>query len=87
MKSRLLALTTFKEKNVKLCHHISKAMPGQRACTLLTQIFKMRNWQNSLMYVVSGKQGVKSCREMKAETVSHSLHIFIYIYIYIYIDR
>jgi len=80
MKSRLLALTTFKEKNVKLCHHISKAMPGQRACTLLTQIFKMRNWQNSLMYVVSGKQGVKSCREMKAETVSHSLHIFIYIY-------
>lgn len=55
-------------------------MPGQEACILLTEIFKMRNWQNSLMYVVSGKQGVKSCREMKAETVSRSLQI-IYIYI------
>jgi len=53
-------------------------MPGQRACILLTEIFKLRNWQNSLMYVVSGKQGVKSCREMKAERGSQSLHIFIY---------
>jgi len=54
-------------------------MPSQRACILLKEIFTMRNWQNSLMYVVSGKQGVKSCREMKAETVSQSLQI-IYIY-------
>jgi hypothetical protein len=45
-------------------------MPGQTAGILLTEIFKLRNWQNSLMYVASGKEGVKSYREMKAETVS-----------------
>jgi hypothetical protein len=51
MKSRLLALPTFEREKCETlsCHHISEMMPGQRACILLTEIFKMRNWQNSFM--------------------------------------